>query len=169
MLPPNISHANHNDTYQDMHEVVFKLHEDSAIFIETYNSRAQFLPVKGYILRTLRTLLDGHQAMYSADHSNTLFLYNFSTHQTSEMNLYTEHFSKNSYYDAKKHNQSDFFKHVIESSQMAGGIHNPYKKVVYYFMKHQGTYIEEDGTKNDYYDLPFSMFIVNERLDSCAS
>lgn len=137
--------------------------KDDPELIYKYNPNDETLLVQDFRTFRRRVSISGNEIFYSYAHSNKLLHTRFFPIETDTLSVKTNFFYENIPYDYN--NIHDFgYMTSYEGNQSRFGylFYDSFREKIILFLKHKGQYIEKDGTKNEYYDFPFSMFIIDK-------
>jgi hypothetical protein len=150
------------------HDIMLRLLSDTIQFIAKYNPNPDHFLKQSYYSTAERVYLNNHEAVYSFAHSDTLILHDFATGKDKWVKLKTKNFFTNPPFDYSKVMDYKYIdEYQMGNSRLGLGtlFYDRTQKRIYQLLNHKGTFIEADGRKNDYSDLPKSLFVFDERLN----
>ncbi len=162
----NTKAKDNNNVYkQNCYSLLIKLNPDTAILLGKINPYFPHLYQNDYHAYSKRNLIAGNKLLFSFSYADTIWKYDFEQNRTDFIALHSSFFKENKSFDYTQ-NFNYKYSNEYEVSQSRAGIlfYQPSKKYIYMFMKHGAKPVEEDGTVNEYYDCPFSLFLVSENL-----
>jgi hypothetical protein len=153
---------------RDNYDINFKLHNDSVQSLVKYNPNPSYLRTHGFYSHADRTYLNSQELIYSFNHSDTLTKINLFTGARKLVKIKTTNFHPNTLFDYKRVQDYKYLsEYEMSQSRIAfGGLfHDKHRHLIYVLMKHKGLYIDDDGRKNKWYELPFSLFQFDNELN----
>jgi hypothetical protein len=147
------------------YDILIKLFPDSAMLLAMHNPNPSYFYDQDYYSRAERVYFNSRRIIYSYPHSDTITDFDLFSQRKKEAKIHTENFSPNAPFDYAR---SYDFKYIdsfsLEQSRMSYLFYDKTKHLIYSMMKHKGRHIEESGKKNDWNDLPHSLFVLDEQL-----
>ncbi len=158
-----------NTAFQEVNfDVVFKLYNDSVKLLYKYNPNLEYFKNQDYYTSIERVFLNAQSAVYSYSHTDTLIQHNFLSEQNKFAKLKTNFFIPNKPYDYSRNQDYKYLvEYEMEQTRLGIGtlLYNAAQHQVYQLLQHKGKYIEEDGRKNKFEDLPYSLFVLDDDLN----